>query len=594
MFNDKKREEALELVRQDGRNLGKLDPVYRDDLEIVATAVLGRDFGGIAVLQYASEELQNNPSLLELCKLAVEFQKKRIRIQSFDIPIERMRKQLDIIEEKKLSVIQKYFKVKDSYLQFIRFPESLKKLIDRGVLGTVHNYPNEGILDNLAFGAYHFLGDFLGVSSISNHDMGSSQLYDYISRESNFFGISLRNEIKDYYKKNSSYSVLGVYGKSHDVTTVSLPPSILFAIDLLQVCLKNHSSSHSNDKILDFLKSFDLYVSARKAGIDQKTIYSAKDDVCKAFRSISPDDISKLFHDYFDSLKLQDVFYNDSLDIHTITDTARGVLSNSNGVSLQDSFHGTLLDGRIDISSDKGYRSPFKKQEDAVGSFAFDDWHFISVIADGVGGYVGGDKASKYFVDRLLSWYQSIPKYLLDDLASLIHLLESEVRKINLELIDMYHGKAQTTMVVSIVAGEYTIFANVGDSTAYTYDEETDQLIELSTQDSVSFGLSYEQARHNPRNNVITSSIGSSYDSIHIHVIETDGQRILLSSDGVTDLISEENLKECFRNHIQSQDIVRKAKFFPDVDSNMKRSDNISAIVIDLPAYQKDLHGRRF
>ena len=80
MYYDEKRKEALKLVRIDGRNLELLDSYFRDDLEIVATAILGRDFGGVAVLQYASQRLQKNRSLLELTKLASALQKKRMRI----------------------------------------------------------------------------------------------------------------------------------------------------------------------------------------------------------------------------------------------------------------------------------------------------------------------------------------------------------------------------------------------------------------------------------------------------------------------------------------------------------------------------------
>ena len=599
MYYDEKRKKALELVRIDGRNLQLLDSRFRDDLEIVATAILGREFGGISVLHYASERLQNNRSLLELTKLATELQKKRIRIESIDISLKQKDKEFQLIEDKKISIIQKYFRGKDYYLQFVQLPDSLKKNIERGIVGTIHNYPNSNILNNLANCIYSFLDDYLENRSTHSHVVQDSELFDYISRKNHYLNITLRDSLSDYYSTHNSYQVVGEFGKNHHIDNISLPSSVLFALDIIKISLGNISQfDDKSQKLFEFLEVFDLYLAssqfARENVEDSSLMIQSRNRLIQLWKKLSVDDISFLLYNYFNSLKLQDVFSNGSIDIHHVSNTGMGALTNSNGLSLRDSFYGVLLDGRIDMASDKGFRSSKSKQQDAIGSFAFDDRHFITIVADGVGGYTSGEKASKYLVERLLSWYQSVPDYCLEDLTALIGSLEDEVRNINLEIINQYHGSSQTTMVVSIVAGDHTIFANVGDSTAYTYDEGKDQLIELSTLDSVSFGLSYEQARHNPNNNVITASIGSHYDSLHIHVIENNGQRVILSSDGVTDLIREEYLKACFINKFPSYEVVRKAKFYPDVDGTMTGVDNISAIVIDLPANHKSLHGRRF
>ena len=124
------RQNILASVREDGRNLQYLGEVFRDDEEIVATAILGRDFGGISVLQYASGRLQNSPKLLELSQLTKVFQDKRQQILSMDIPADQKKSQLEKIEEQKVSFLKKYFRKKDYYLDSIDIPSYLKHIID--------------------------------------------------------------------------------------------------------------------------------------------------------------------------------------------------------------------------------------------------------------------------------------------------------------------------------------------------------------------------------------------------------------------------------------------------------------------------------
>ena len=193
-------------------------------------------------------------------------------------------------------------------------------------------------------------------------------------------------------------------------------------------------------------------------------------------------------------------------------------------------------------------------------------------------------------VQELTIWYDSLPSDVLDNVELLSKMLDEKIYAVHQKLIYKYgDNQALTTVVVALTAGDKTILANVGDSTAYTYVEGTDRLVELTTLDSNSYGLSYEEARHNPNNNDIRASVGSYYKDLHLRVIQNVGQRIILSSDGVTDLVSESNFARMLYDGENANDFVMKAKNNPDLEGLMtsKSTDNISAIIINVDEFKK-------
>lgn len=157
--------------------------------------------------------------------------------------------------------------------------------------------------------------------------------------------------------------------------------------------------------------------------------------------------------------------------------------------------------------------------------------------------------------------------------------------------IEKKHAKSYSTLVLSLTVYDKTIIANIGDSQAYTYNEKENELIELTTLDSDSKEMSYEEARYNPWNNMITAALGDGYEKdVHIKIINNEGKKIILSSDEIIDLISEERFKSYFKSDIESEKIVKDALSKEDTKWLDKDEDNISVIVIKLSNYtQKKL-----
>ena len=256
------------------------------------------------------------------------------------------------------------------------------------------------------------------------------------------------------------------------------------------------------------------------------------------------------------------------------------ILTNIENNNLLDEFHGTLLDGKIQASSIRGYPSkPEKKQQDAIGSIVKDENNFLNIVADGLGGTEYGEKASLQIVKEILNWYKYTPQTMLENPNLAIKMLKEEIHLINKDLFYKYRGNAQTTFVLSLTNQYRTLIANVGDSTIYTYNKELELLTHIKNYITKK---TYEKIRKNIFSYLVSSAIGDIVLwKIHTNTIENNGQRLIMSSDGVTDLICEKRFTDYIINNVGAKEIVKEALETPDVI--WKKEDNISAITIDLP-----------
>ncbi|MBR3229353.1 MAG: protein serine/threonine phosphatase 2C family protein [Bacilli bacterium] len=292
--------------------------------------------------------------------------------------------------------------------------------------------------------------------------------------------------------------------------------------------------------------------------------------------------VKTLSKEYIKTIDINEVLKENGF---TILNTFK-ILSNLKLPKLEDKASGKLLEGKIDLSIDRGYQThPERPQQDTALSIVKDENIFLNIIADGAGGSENGEKASITLVNELKEWFEIIPNELFDHIEVIIELLKQKIIEID-KKIEKNYKKSYTTFVLALTIGDKTIIANIGDSQAYTYDNN--ELIALTTLDSESIGMSYEDARFNPWNNIITAAVGDGYKKdIHINIIDNKGQKIILSSDGVTDLISEERFKTYFTNDIDSSKIVDDSLSKKDTEWLDKDEDNISVIIINLPNYKQ-------
>lgn len=206
----------------------------------------------------------------------------------------------------------------------------------------------------------------------------------------------------------------------------------------------------------------------------------------------------------------------------------------------------------------------------------------VFIVADGMGGHKAGDMASRFTVETFI-------KTITDsDENDPITLIDKAIRTVNNELIlksresDDYEGMG-TTLVVASITGSVLHVANIGDSRLYIAGGEIQQITRDHSlvEEMVSMGeIERKDARTHEQKNIITRAVGASEDVIpdFFNVDLKKGDRILLCSDGLTNMIEDNVIKYIIQNNINiedaGQELIRTA------NENGGR-DNISVIIIE-------------
>jgi serine/threonine protein phosphatase PrpC len=165
------------------------------------------------------------------------------------------------------------------------------------------------------------------------------------------------------------------------------------------------------------------------------------------------------------------------------------------------------------------------------------------------------------------------------------HAIEEANEKIH-ELAKEDAAKAGmgTTLVAVTVVGYYAYVANVGDSRLYVSDEQG--LVQITRDHSwiaemVMRGeLSKEEARNHPDKNIITRALGAS-EEVDIDFFDVqleEKNRILLCSDGLSNMIADEQIQEIIQS---SEDIEQSGRQLVATANTNGGRDNISVILIE-------------
>ena len=241
------------------------------------------------------------------------------------------------------------------------------------------------------------------------------------------------------------------------------------------------------------------------------------------------------------------------------------------------------LNGNLFASQDVGKKS---NQEDSVVIMTHPNnprFSFLAV-ADGIGGSQYGEKASSYLMSELAKWFEVIPVSLFEQPFELQELFNQKLAQISKEIYNEYNNsgkiKAGTTFTGAIITDEKTIISSIGDSRAYTL---SDNGINIVTRDesqvwpkiysAAQLGFDFiDDIRFNKLNNRITNCVGiENLENIQCYQIPNlSYDKLLLLTDGVTDLLDTERIKFISQNTPVKEivktvvdEAIRKSAFRP-------------------------------
>ena len=204
--------------------------------------------------------------------------------------------------------------------------------------------------------------------------------------------------------------------------------------------------------------------------------------------------------------------------------------------------------------------------EDSVIILSNDQGEYLLAVADGMGGHKAGEVASAIVINQLTEEFYNLDT--LGDKDNAIEFLRNVVVDMNNKIFDYTKENPDskgmgTTFVCAIKTKDYLLYGNIGDSSGFVIKNHK---ITKVTKDHtlvnllVSTGeLSAEEAKYHPRKNVLMRALGANNPiEIDIFDVETDIDGILLCSDGLTNMITEEQIGKVLAEDKSAEDTVRK------------------------------------
>lgn len=178
----------------------------------------------------------------------------------------------------------------------------------------------------------------------------------------------------------------------------------------------------------------------------------------------------------------------------------------------------------------------------------------LCVVADGMGGHLGGEIASNIAIESVTDAFKERPGNGQDERKD-AELLTKCIKSANKEIYRRGNADAAlknmgTTIVASVLSGDYIVTANVGDSRIYRV---RDKKLQQVTEDHSWVGelrkknlISEEDARSHPLKNIITRALGME-PTVEVDVKwekAKSGDIYLLCTDGLTDLVPDSEISE--------------------------------------------------
>ena len=200
-----------------------------------------------------------------------------------------------------------------------------------------------------------------------------------------------------------------------------------------------------------------------------------------------------------------------------------------------------------------GKTDPGEKRPNNEDAFYLDEKRGLFIVADGMGGHRAGEVASETAIEEIKKLVrQSGTLRTPDDLQRAIDSANQAAYLKSLESPD-FHGMGTTLVVAQITNGKL-LLAHVGDSRAYLLGERG--LERLTEDHSVIYQyikegrITEEEARKHPRKGGILRALGvEKFVEADTKELPYNGETLLLCTDGVTDMLRDEEIEEILKNN---------------------------------------------
>lgn len=210
------------------------------------------------------------------------------------------------------------------------------------------------------------------------------------------------------------------------------------------------------------------------------------------------------------------------------------------------------------------------------------------MVADGMGGCNAGEVASRMTTmivkDHIIRKFNPDMEY-----AELAEMIRRAFIEANSEIYEYsrHHEEAAgmgTTASMAFIFKGKLIVIHVGDSRVYTVNKNTIRQITTDhslVQELLSRGrISTLDAKNHPQKNMITRAIGTEPSiKVDVSIQDYDGETVCISSDGLTNLVSDEQIMNIIN---ENDDLQQAAEMLVALANKKGGMDNITCLVFDI------------
>ncbi|MEA4815856.1 MAG: Stp1/IreP family PP2C-type Ser/Thr phosphatase [Lachnospiraceae bacterium] len=211
----------------------------------------------------------------------------------------------------------------------------------------------------------------------------------------------------------------------------------------------------------------------------------------------------------------------------------------------------------------------------------------LYIVADGMGGHNAGEVASSFSIEMFNEYFDKAFKDGINEdnaLDTMVEAISFCNRELYLKSLSKkeYSGMG-TTFLATLIIGKKLYIVHVGDSRLYIFSKG--ELKQLTSDHSFVMEMvrkgkiTKKEAKRHPQRNVITRAVGSE-ENVDIDTIMADiyiNDIILICSDGLTNMVTDDKIKETLEKDIT---IEEKVTELIDIANENGGKDNISIIIV--------------
>lgn len=227
----------------------------------------------------------------------------------------------------------------------------------------------------------------------------------------------------------------------------------------------------------------------------------------------------------------------------------------------------------------------------------------FAMVADGIGGHQAGEVASEIAVEMIS---QAVAE---SDASQPLQTMEAAILQTSRAILaeateDENKSGMGTTVTCAWIIDDRLYMANVGNSRLYLMRGGHLRLISIDhtwVQEAMDVGaLTPDQARNHPHSNVIHRYLGSKKElevdlRLRMKPDESNsaskanqgmrlepGDRLIICSDGLNDMIEDELIEELALNHKRDEAIAKLI----DAANEAGGKDNVTVVIVDMPEFE--------